>query len=369
MKKYLFVVAMLALVLVPVFSQASTLSDLQAQIAKLQAQIAALQANLVPNSPLPNITQTLGQGSRGAQVTLLQRYLIGQGLLKIDRPTGYFGSLTRSAVVKWQARNNVSPANGIFGPASRNKLVALTNVPQTNTSSDCTSNCIAPPVTPPTPTLVYHPADLDQDYVITKDEADAHTVAWQRGTVPMSEAIRARYLYCFGGGYTFRQGESLPFVPVSTGQNICLNTYHPADSNYDYVIDDLESQAYTALWQNGSTVTMKQAIWALVLHQANRYEPRAGMVDGFGPVCDDPTNPVCANNLYHPADTDRDWVISPGEGTTYAGYWQNGQNGVTMKQAIWALKLSQADGYQSQPGAIDGFGPVCRYATNPVCAN
>lgn len=367
MKKYLFAVAMFALVLVPAFSQASTLSDLQAQLVKLQAQIAALQGNWVPVSSVPTITQTLNQGSRGAQVTSLQRYLIEQGLLAISSPTGYFGSLTRSAVVRWQARNNVSPANGIFGPASRNKLVTLS---KTDTPPNCIGDCTPTPsiITPP----VYHPADLNRDYVIDDIESQAYTTLWQNGsTVTMSQAIWALVLNQ-ADRYKPQAGAIDGFGPVCrTATNpVCAgNFYHPADIDRNFVISSDEGTTFASYWQNGQRgVTMSQAIWALTLSQADGYKPQAGAIDGFGPVCLTATNPVCANNLYHPADLNQDNVIDSGESKTYTASWQNGL-GVTMRQAIWALTLSRADGYRYQPGTTDGFVPVCLNANNPVCAN
>ena len=41
-----------------------------------------------------------------------------KGMLK-EEPTGYYGEKTEAAVVKWQKTNNVKPANGILGLASR----------------------------------------------------------------------------------------------------------------------------------------------------------------------------------------------------------------------------------------------------------
>jgi hypothetical protein len=72
-----------------------------------------------------NFTHNLKIGSKlSPDVTELQKVLIAGGYLKIDAPTGYFGSLTRAAVAAWQAANGISPAAGYFGPISRAKLNA-----------------------------------------------------------------------------------------------------------------------------------------------------------------------------------------------------------------------------------------------------
>ncbi len=56
-------------------------------------------------------------GLRGDDVQCLQEYLIKGGFLKVSA-TGYFGLLTRSAVISWQAAHAVL-ARGYFGAISR----------------------------------------------------------------------------------------------------------------------------------------------------------------------------------------------------------------------------------------------------------
>jgi len=66
------------------------------------------------------IASNLTVGSRGAEVSCLQEYLIGKGYLTVvSSPTGYFGTATRSGVAQWQAVAAISPAAGYFGPISR----------------------------------------------------------------------------------------------------------------------------------------------------------------------------------------------------------------------------------------------------------
>lgn len=69
-------------------------------------------------------TRSLTVGSRGADVTCLQNALVAGGLLSAT-PTGYFGSLTKAAVVKWQMAAGVSPASGFFGAISRAKYASM----------------------------------------------------------------------------------------------------------------------------------------------------------------------------------------------------------------------------------------------------
>ncbi|MFA5023322.1 MAG: peptidoglycan-binding protein, partial [Candidatus Paceibacterota bacterium] len=133
MKKYLLGLLMIAFVIVPFVGQAISVQELMAQIAALQAQLATMQ-NQQPiessSSPVvvscPTITRTLAVGSKGDEVSALQRYLMEGGFITIiQKPTGYYGVITKVAVIAWQKANDVKPANGIFGPSSRNKLAEL----------------------------------------------------------------------------------------------------------------------------------------------------------------------------------------------------------------------------------------------------
>ncbi|TSC89702.1 MAG: SpoIID/LytB protein [Parcubacteria group bacterium Gr01-1014_3] len=117
--------------LAPVAFAQST--DLQAQINALLAQIAALQAQLASGSsssaPSYNYTRNLTVGSRGADVTALQNFLISKGHLKIASATEYFGSLTKAALAAYQASVGISPAVGYFGPITRAKVASVGAAP------------------------------------------------------------------------------------------------------------------------------------------------------------------------------------------------------------------------------------------------
>ena len=104
---------------------AVTVAELQAQINALMAQLASLSGGSVSTGT--SITSDLTIGSSGAQVSALQSALVSQGHLVMPAGVamGYFGSLTKAAVMKWQAANGV-PATGYFGPISRAKFNAST---------------------------------------------------------------------------------------------------------------------------------------------------------------------------------------------------------------------------------------------------
>ncbi|MES2214139.1 MAG: peptidoglycan-binding protein [Patescibacteria group bacterium] len=97
-------------------ASAMTVAELQAAIASLSQQLAAMQGG---SSASVTFTRDLTVGSKGADVTALQNWLIGKGYSIPAGATGYFGAQTRSAVAAWQAAAGISPAAGYFGPKSR----------------------------------------------------------------------------------------------------------------------------------------------------------------------------------------------------------------------------------------------------------
>jgi peptidoglycan hydrolase-like protein with peptidoglycan-binding domain len=65
----------------------------------------------------PSSRPVLRLGSTGADVTTLQQKLIALGLLT-STADGNFGSGTQAAVIKFQQSKNLSPADGVVGPAT-----------------------------------------------------------------------------------------------------------------------------------------------------------------------------------------------------------------------------------------------------------
>lgn len=72
-------------------------------------------------------TQTLKRGSVGHEVLQLQKTLIKQGFLKIEKTTSFFGDLTRNAVIEFQKKNNLV-ADGIVGKKTREVLNGITEI-------------------------------------------------------------------------------------------------------------------------------------------------------------------------------------------------------------------------------------------------
>ena len=108
------------------------LSSFGADQATINNVSAALGGNTTSVTPLPDdasidqvcvaITRTLSLGSTDAgthnQVSLLQESL---GI----NPTGYFGPLTKQAVIAWQRAHGINPI-GVVGPATRAAMMCTT---------------------------------------------------------------------------------------------------------------------------------------------------------------------------------------------------------------------------------------------------
>ncbi len=104
------------------------IAQLQAQIAALSAQLAALSASSSTSAGC-SFTRDLTLGSKGDDVTCLQNYLKSKGFFTYaGGATGYFGSITQSAVAAWQSSNAITPAAGYFGPKSRAAYSAMVSI-------------------------------------------------------------------------------------------------------------------------------------------------------------------------------------------------------------------------------------------------
>ncbi len=125
-------------------AQVDQIQALLAQIAQLQAQLLALQAGAGATVAAGgcSFTRDLTVGAKGDDVKCLQTHLTGTGHFTFSGgATGYFGSVTKTAVAAWQAANSVSPAAGYFGAKSRAKYASA-------------GGTVAAPTTPGQPVIV-----------------------------------------------------------------------------------------------------------------------------------------------------------------------------------------------------------------------
>lgn len=121
--------------------------------------IAALTA-IGTTSTVP--AEDMWMGKRGVSVTWLQEKLIKENLgsraqaLAAVGATGYFGSLTKEALVEFQAAKGITPAEGYFGTKTRavfTQAPATVIPPDGDIAIEGTTTCL-PPKDPSTPTIL-----------------------------------------------------------------------------------------------------------------------------------------------------------------------------------------------------------------------
>lgn len=67
-------------------------------------------------------TKNLKLGMTDSEVSKLQERLKLEGFYTYPQITGYFGPVTKEALIKYQKANNITPAEGYFGPITRSKM-------------------------------------------------------------------------------------------------------------------------------------------------------------------------------------------------------------------------------------------------------
>jgi peptidoglycan hydrolase-like protein with peptidoglycan-binding domain/chitodextrinase len=85
--------------------------------ADVRAIARTLSVPHVETSPASALDLELGDS--GESVRVLQTALVRFGYLMADAITGYFGELTRAAVISFQRDRNIEPAAGYVGPKTR----------------------------------------------------------------------------------------------------------------------------------------------------------------------------------------------------------------------------------------------------------
>lgn len=116
----------------------ATITRLTEEIARVQAQINAILNNKpklmpVPASSCSQINRSLSQGMSGQEVKCLQAFLKNQGVYPEGLITGYFGSLTKKAVINFQEKYaseilapfNLTSGTGFVGTKTRIKINEL----------------------------------------------------------------------------------------------------------------------------------------------------------------------------------------------------------------------------------------------------
>ena len=122
MRKFVASFSALLFALTPVLASADTIADLQAQVVILSQQLALLQQQKTgtTSGSCVTITVPIGPGSTGSNVTALQQFLArDRSIYPEAQVTGYYGSLTTTAVQRFQAKYNIvssgSPSTTGYG--------------------------------------------------------------------------------------------------------------------------------------------------------------------------------------------------------------------------------------------------------------
>ena len=124
----------------------------QATVNNVDLSLRGLPTTATPNlgssSAVCNFLRDLTVGSSGEDVKCLQNFL------KVTPSSGYFGNLTKQALINWQSKNGVSPTSGYFGPLTRKRIAVILTESGTITTppSSFSSTTTAPTLqTTPTP--------------------------------------------------------------------------------------------------------------------------------------------------------------------------------------------------------------------------
>lgn len=254
MKKYIFgVLLALTLVVAPSVSSAATIADLQAQIAALMAQLAALTSTTpVQVCTVPTITKNLTVGSKGEEVSALQQYLIDEGLLASDGPTGYFGQQTKKAVMEWQKAHNVIPPNGYFGPIARAVLASLC-------SSD-NGKVVISNVAGPDSLSVGQPGNWTFSLKAPNNAHIVYNIAWGDET---AEAGDRNYTQNISFSHSYAKAGTYPVSFRVHDQNVCdptpeMNSYNSCVSQYatKVVVGDSSGQGTPSVVKNSGRVSL-----------------------------------------------------------------------------------------------------------------
>lgn len=191
----------------------------------------------------------LKEGTAGATVMELQKFLIAQGYVIPAGATGYFGAQTRAALILLQSAHNIAPAVGYFGPLTRgvvNTMLAA-SVAEINedTEEDETDDS----------TKDDEDTDDDSNAIEVDSSAVAHTVSGadnDYATFTIEVAIRA-----FGQDAFFSRNGDTAFtyqienastgavVAGATAQTAVFSSSADTSGNY-YRINEDEKETLTA---------------------------------------------------------------------------------------------------------------------------
>jgi peptidoglycan hydrolase-like protein with peptidoglycan-binding domain len=214
MKRTLATLAIACACIAPLTTSALTRDEILAEIARLTKVVDAIKAQLraigvdvdsvdpgVPNTPLPTVTsgclnwfRTMSLGMQGSDVTQLQTFLVKQGVLDAE-PTGYYGSLTRGAVYKWQLAATLDGTGNVDRNTAdtMNAYCSSGRTPTTGTTGTTGTTNPRLPVAPVDrfsftiePKSGTAPHQVSAFFVISGTTCTAYALDWGDGTTGVS---------------------------------------------------------------------------------------------------------------------------------------------------------------------------------------
>lgn len=240
---------------------ASDVSMLQSAGIISASQASMLIATL---SPAPAVSSSykfakdLTVGSRGADVTALQN------MLGISPATGYFGSLTKAAVAKFQLSKGIAPAAGYFGPKTRavaNASVASSNVELPVVVASGDFSVALAPTSPASSALIAGQSAADLvEYVFSNKTASAVVVTnitLQRTGVSSDSALSNVFLYNGAtrltdsasvsvGKISFNAGSGIFTIPANSSMTISVRADIDSSANGQLIAISLASVSASA---------------------------------------------------------------------------------------------------------------------------
>ncbi|MFA6006309.1 MAG: peptidoglycan-binding protein [Candidatus Paceibacterota bacterium] len=177
------------------------------------------------------LTQNLSVGSTGSEVIELQTFLASdssiypEGLI-----TGTFGSLTRAAVVRYQAANGISQT-GTVGPITRASINSNNGLGNGNSSFD--SN-----------------APLMGSTNVSKSNNSA-TLSWTT-----NEPAKSRVMFGTGWPFLYASASSVGTNSYNLGSSITLTGLQP-NTAYYYVRESVDGSG-NIMWTTHKTLVTNQ---------------------------------------------------------------------------------------------------------------
>ncbi|MFA6340671.1 MAG: peptidoglycan-binding domain-containing protein, partial [Candidatus Paceibacterota bacterium] len=187
-----------------------------------------------------NFATDLTVGSKGADVTALQQVLVSGGYLTMPAGVayGYFGSITKAAVIKYQLAKGIAPAAGYFGPKTRASMSGSSVTTTTTTTSTGTDLAVSLAATSPVAGAVINgqaAANLAEYTFTNKSSAPAlvTNVTLMRGGVSADTTLNNVYLFSgatrltesatvSSGKITFNAGAGLFTVPAGGSVTVAV---------------------------------------------------------------------------------------------------------------------------------------------------